>query len=80
MLCYAMVYFVKDMLELTVYTCTFIQLCEKNSTISGVGLDFSEKQRACVRKGSTSRDIASCIIYLIIHQYILTCSIYQFYE
>lgn len=52
----------------------------KNSTLSGVGLDFSEKQRACVRKGSPSRDIASCIIYLIIHQYIWTCFIYQFYE
>lgn len=50
MLCYAMVYFVKYMLELTVYTCTFIQLCEKNSTISGVGLDFSENNElVCVK-------------------------------
>lgn len=50
MRCYAMVYFVKDMFELTVYTCTFIQLCKKNSTISGVGLDFSENNElVCVK-------------------------------
>lgn len=49
-ICYAMIYFVKDMFELTVYTCTFIQLCEKNSTISGVGLDFSENNElVCVK-------------------------------
>lgn len=35
----------------------------KNGTINGVGLIFLEKERACVRKGSHSWHIASCIIY-----------------